>query len=284
MHELLQPLPDGALVLDLGCGRGTFDSAKSRFRVVGVDLEPLKTFNFVQAEASQLPFTSKCFDVVISNHSLEHFERLPGVLGEIARVIKPEGSLYVAVPDATTITDRLYRWLAHGGGHVNQFSSAEELACQIERETGLKHRATRTLCTSLSFLNRGRNRNWPRRCYLVGGGTETSLLLLNYLFRLADRLFGTRLSVYGWAFYFGNIEEEIECRAWTNVCILCGAGYSSEWLGAENLIVHRSFISSYRCPACGTRNIFTDDQHYRHFDGTSRGQLPGQAALPHPPP
>jgi SAM-dependent methyltransferase len=285
MHELLQPLPDDAVVLDLGCGKGTFDSAGLHFRIVGVDLEPLQTSDFVQAEASRLPFTGKCFDVVISNHSLEHIEDLPGALEEIRRVVKSSGSLYIAVPDASTITDKLYRWLARGGGHVNHFSSAEELALLVERETGLKHRGTRTLCTSLSFLNRIRNRSWPRkRLLFLGGGTQTSLLLLNYVFRLSDRLFGTRLSVYGWALYFGNIAEEIDCRAWTNVCILCGAGYSSEWLAWEKLVVRRGLISSYQCPSCGTTNVFTDDKNYRHLQGDNRRNLLGQPALPHPPP
>ena len=47
---------------------------------------------------------------------------------------------------------------------------------------------------------------------LIGGGTETSLRLLSYLFRLSDRFLHTRMSVYGWALYFGNVETPIDCR------------------------------------------------------------------------
>ena len=266
MHELLRPLPEGAVVLDLGCGRGTFERAGRQFKIVGVDLEPLKTSDFVQADASRLPFITNCFDVVISNNSLEHIENLAGALEEIGRVLKSSGSLYIAVPDATTITDRLYRWLSRGGGHVNPFLSAEKLALQIERATGLRHRVTRTLCTSLSFLNRANRRTRPpKRLLLLGGGTQTSLLLFTYVFRLLDRLLGTRLSVYGWAFYFGNLASEVDSSAWTNVCVLCGAGHPSGWLVQENRVIHRGFLSSYRCPNCGTVNIFTDDKQYRHF-------------------
>jgi SAM-dependent methyltransferase len=211
-----------------------------------------------------LPFRAGCFDVVVSNHSLEHVENLEGTLDEIGRVLKSTGSLYVGVPDALTITDLLYRWLAHGGGHVNQFSSAPELALNIERATGLRHAATRTLCTSLSFLNR-RNHRVPGRLLLLGGGTQASLRILTYVFRLLDRFFGTRLSVYGWALYFGTINEAIDRNTWTNVCIFCGAGHPSHWLLHEGAVVERWLIPMYRCPGCRTINLFTNDNHYGHL-------------------
>ncbi len=261
MNELLRNLPVGAMVLDLGCAAGSFDSAASPFTTVRLDLEPgsARVPNFVQADAAKLPFRAGCFDLVVSNHSLEHVENLAGALEEIGRILKPAGSLYVAVPDATTITDRLYRWLAHGGGHVNQFSSASELAIQIERATGLKLVATRTLSTSLSFLNR-RNHQVPRRLLLFGGGTPTSLRFWNYLFRLLDRLLGTRLSIYGWALYFGNVDATIERETWSNVCIFCGAGHPSAGLLQERRVVRNWLIPAYRCPGCGTINLFTNDR------------------------
>ena len=77
--------------------------------------------NLVQADAARMPFPDHCFDLIISNHSLEHFGDLAGSLREIGRVVRPNGALYVAVPDATTLSDRFYRWLARGGGHVNAF-------------------------------------------------------------------------------------------------------------------------------------------------------------------
>jgi len=271
MHEILRSLPEHALVLDLGCGRGTFDGAAWRFTIVGVDLEPLKTSDFVQADAARLPFIPACFDAVISNHSLEHFADLRGALGELGRVLKSSGSLYIAVPDATTITDKLYRWLSRGGGHVNQFQSAEELALQVEDATGLKHRVTRILCTSLSFLNRANRRTRaPKRLWLLGGGTQVSLMLLTYVFRLLDRRAGSRLSVYGWAFYFGDVGPEVHCVAATNVCVRCGAGHPSDWLVQHNRVRRYAFISSYRCPSCGTANLFTADENYQHFRGRNQ--------------
>ena len=276
MHEILRNLPPGARVLDLGCGGGSFGSADSAFVVVPVDLEPRTNPppNLVQADAAKLPFTSASFDAIISNHSLEHFDNLEGAIVEIGRVLKPAGALYIAVPDASTITDKIYRWVARGGGHVNPFVSASELASKIARATGSKHVGTRTLCTSLAFLNRKNHtglafsaEHWaPKRSLLLGGGTELSLWGINYLWRMCDRFFGTRLSVYGWCFYFGTIGEAIDGHVWTNVCIRCGGGASSFWLTREKLVTGRWLPRRYRCPVCGTPNLFTDDRWYPHLD------------------
>ncbi len=232
--------------------------------MVRVDLEfagsPI--FNFVQADAAKLPFPEHCFDAIISNHSLEHFEHLACALPEIGRVIQPSGALYVSVPDATTFCDRLYRWLARGGGHVNAFRSAPELAAKIQEATGLKHIATRTLHTSLSFLNRHTApRPGPRKLWLLGNGTEPSLRALNGLSRFSDRFLHTRLTVYGWALYFGNIAAHIDTQPWVNVCIRCGSGHPSAWLSRQpNVVRRRWFFRGYRCPNCGTWNLFANDQ------------------------
>jgi len=123
MHEILRNLPPGTLVLDLGCSRGSFAEASAPAVVVRVDLQPPSNRalygGFVQADAAALPFRDRAFAGIIANHSLEHFEDLDGALREIGRVIAPNGGLFVAVPDASTVTDKLYRWLATGGGHVN---------------------------------------------------------------------------------------------------------------------------------------------------------------------
>lgn len=271
MDELFRTLPRGALVLDLGSGRGSVDS-RPGFVVVRVDLErpPVPVPNFVQADAAHLPFQDHCFDLIISNHSLEHFENLACAMNEIGRVVKPCGALYIAVPDVTTLSDRLYRWLARGGGHVNPFSSARELAGKVAGVTGLRHVATRTLCTSFSYLSReNRRAPAPKRLLLLGGGAQTSLLLFTYVLRLCDRLFRTRLIIYGWALYFGKVCETLDLTVWTNVCVRCGAGHPSAWLLRRGMIARPFLICRmHRCPGCGTRNLFSDDRGYAHLAAT----------------
>jgi SAM-dependent methyltransferase len=268
VHEILRNLGPGQRVLDIGSNAGSFPSDVGPFLAIRADLDRPSRLapNFAQSDAAHLPFPGGAFDAVISNHSLEHFDDLAGSLAEIGRVLKPTGALYIAVPDASTFCDRLYRWLARGGGHVNAFTSAQALADTIERSTGLRHIDTRTLCTSLSYLHRGnRPVSGPRRLLLVGGGTDISLHLFTYFARLSDRLFGTRVGVYGWALYFGNVADPVETEAWTNVCIRCGAGASSDWLRELNLVQRRFFARIYRCPGCGTNNLFSEDRRYPHF-------------------
>jgi SAM-dependent methyltransferase len=266
MHEVLRKLRAGTLVLDLGCAGGSFPPEATAATVVRVDREPpvhhAAGARFVQADAARLPFADGTFSAVISNHSLEHFDDLAGALSEIGRVIAPGGALFVAVPDASTFTDRLYRWLARGGGHVNAFTSATETAATIERGVGLPHAGTRPLCSSLSFLNR-RNAPGPapRRLLLLGGGYEWSLFLYGWVSRRLDRWVNTRTSIYGWAFYFGEVARPIDTETWVNVCIRCGGGYAGGFLTGEGL-VRSSFpgLRVWRCPGCGAVNPFANDR------------------------
>jgi SAM-dependent methyltransferase len=167
MYEILRTLPQNAHVLDLGSRSGSFglDGCPSAV-VVRLDTE-LSTIPgsgcFVQADAAYLPFRDASFDTVIANHVLEHVDDLPRVLQEIGRVVRPCGSLYVAVPDASTFTDHLYRWIYHGGGHINAFRSAEELTNQIARITSLAPVATRTLASSFGFLEKSHFHPRPPR-------------------------------------------------------------------------------------------------------------------------
>jgi SAM-dependent methyltransferase len=265
VHEILKHLPPGSFVLDLGCAEGSFEANATQATVIRIDRElPHRTTAgawFVQADAATLPFANRSIAAVISNNSLEHFEKLEHALAEIARVLQPCGALFVSVPDASTLTDKLYRWLARGGGHVNAFVSPTDTVLRIERGTGLPHVATRVLCSSLSFLNR-RNAvsRTPRKLLLLGGGSEWSLFLYGWVSRRIDCWFGMRSSVYGWAFYFGNVTESIDTAARVNVCIRCGSGSSSARLRQEGMVKRgMAGVSVYRCPTCGAAGPFAED-------------------------
>jgi SAM-dependent methyltransferase len=262
MQEILKILPAGARVLDLGSNRGSFDATPFNLRIFRADLSvPSQPRDlFIACSADSLPFADHAFDAVIMNHSLEHFENLQACVSEIARVLSRNGYLYVAVPDASTLTDRVYRWLGRGGGHVNPFTDSDTVARMFVDATGLRRAGTRVLHTSLSFLNRrnipGRG---PRKLLLFCNGNESFIRILTYLLRRLDQTFNTRASVYGWAFFWGaGIAPDGD--AWTNVCVRCGAGVPSARLECEGRVVHRRFLPDfYLCPGCGTRNNFTVD-------------------------
>lgn len=266
MTGIFASLPAKARVLDLGARHGSFEVERQDVLVVRIDLEAFPAHDsaaFAQADAARLPFASGTFDLVIANHSLEHFENLEQALAEIGRVRTKQALLYIAVPDARTVTDRIYRWMGRGGEHVNAFTSAEALARRIEDATGMAHLGTKPLFSSLAFLNR---RNIatarPKRMVLFLGGSEHFLVVLNYVFRWLDRALGTRLSLYGWCSFFGYSWAPVPLEAWTNVCVRCGAGHSEASLGPR---VHRRFLlfPVYACPSCGAVNFLTHDSWVR---------------------
>jgi len=263
MIHLLSRLPAGARVLDLGAAAGSFADVRSDICVVRLDLKfdaaGGAAASLVRGDAARLPFADGVFDLLVSNHSLEHFVELEAVVREMGRVATPAAGLYVAVPDAATLTDRIYRWIGRGGGHVNPFRTPAEVIVLIERLTGLAHRSTRDLYSSLSFLNNRNVRGWgPKKLLLFARGDERFLAALLWLLRTGDRVFGSRWSLYGWEFHFGAADPGEALDPWVNVCVRCGAGHSEDYL-REQASGWRKLgpIESYRCPACGGFNLFS---------------------------
>ena len=262
MREILRALPPGSRVLDLGSGMGSFGVGDFDLTVVRADIEApqREQSNFVVCTSSRLPFAKQSFRAVILNHSLEHFENLEQSVTEIASVLAPDAFVYIAVPDASTFTDRVYRWLAHGGGHVNSFTDPETIPRMITAATGLTHAGTRVLHTSLSFLNRYNIASRPpRKLLLFAYGHEGFLRLLTYALRRLDSCFRWRTSVYGWAFYLGRALAP-QLDAWSNVCVRCGSGHPSSLLVQSGKLTQRkALLPMYVCPDCGAHNFFTDD-------------------------
>ena len=263
MHEILRPLGAGSRVLDLGCYEGSFGpECCPHAQVIRLDRASHPAASgFVQADAARLPFCSETFNAVVANHCLEHMDEVDCVLREIGRVTRRGGSLFVSVPDGSSWSDRVYRWVYHGGEHVNLFSSVGALAARISAQTNLDLAAVRVLYSSFWFLNGARfEPRPPRKLWLLGNGNLRAIAWLTYALRIADRLLGTRTSVYGWALYFGQVTEPIETDSWTNVCVGCGLGRSAESLIANRRLRRRIFLPpSYWCPACGAWNLFTSD-------------------------
>ena len=96
-----------SLVLDIGCGSGTFINSASQ-NIVGVDInfETLRNIKknkpkqaLVQADARHLPFKSNFFDLVTSFSVLEHVRQPQLVIDEIYRVSKNEGLVTAQTDD-----------------------------------------------------------------------------------------------------------------------------------------------------------------------------------------
>jgi len=145
------PIKAGERVLDLGCGAGrhAFEAYRRGARVVAADLDvkelppvnamfgamrlegeaaPPAGAAAVSADATNLPFPDGSFDAVIAAEILEHLPNDAAALSEIARVVRPGGSVAVTVP--AWLPERICWALSREyhevpGGHVRIFTQAE---------------------------------------------------------------------------------------------------------------------------------------------------------------
>ncbi len=105
---------NGAAVLDVGTGGGYIAEYFSRLvgdggLVVGVDrvcqLPEDSTVEFQHVSDARLPFEDETFDLVISNHVIEHVGQRSEQLihlEELRRVVRRDGFVYVACPNRWT--------------------------------------------------------------------------------------------------------------------------------------------------------------------------------------
>lgn len=91
-------------VLEVGCGRGYLANKMSKKSdVTACDIvipDSIKSkypkIKFVEGNIQSLPFKDNSFDTVVTTHTLEHVQDLPGALQELRRIAKKE--LIIVVP------------------------------------------------------------------------------------------------------------------------------------------------------------------------------------------
>lgn len=111
---------EGCKILDVGTGTGVIanyllDHVGSNGNVYGVDTEDQRkegtNIIFERVNDTRLPYPDHTFDIVITNHVIEHVgscEQQREHLREIARVLKTDGLVYLAQPNRWAITEPHY--------------------------------------------------------------------------------------------------------------------------------------------------------------------------------
>jgi len=107
----------GGKLLDIGCGSGRFLSV---MRMLGWDVFGIEPDQFSSQVAKKLSgaslftslekagFPGSFFDIITSNHSLEHVADPLPMMKECHRILKPGGSIGLCAPNSKSLSHRLF--------------------------------------------------------------------------------------------------------------------------------------------------------------------------------
>lgn len=131
--EKVSGLKKGAL-LDVGAGTGAFANSMQQAGWQVMGLEPDETARKNAESKYQLDFQlpdalyslqAESFNVITMWHVLEHVHDLHGYLQHCERILKPDGTLIIAVPNYTSLDATIYQqyWAAYDvPRHLYHFS------------------------------------------------------------------------------------------------------------------------------------------------------------------
>ncbi|MGH7467012.1 MAG: class I SAM-dependent methyltransferase [Longimicrobiales bacterium] len=152
--NVLSLLPDvqSRVLLDLGCGMGTFtlEAARRGARAIGLDMMPaalraatrvaaqeqVAGARFALGDVAALPARSQSADVILAADLTEHLDdqTFRAMLRETKRVLKPGGYLVIYTPESTHVFERLRHAgvMAPDPSHIG-VRSGRELAAEVQR-------------------------------------------------------------------------------------------------------------------------------------------------------
>lgn len=168
------------LVVDCACGEGAgvayFTRARAA-RVIALDrsLDSLRRathrsaegrLSFVQADGCVLPLRSKSVEVFVSLETIEHLEADRAFLGEVARVLAPEGLLVCSTPNRIVSNPGLQQ----GGRPASRFH-IREYACDEFADL------LRSYFSSITLYGQNPSPRWQVRALGAIGQLTSSLML-----------------------------------------------------------------------------------------------------------
>lgn len=110
----------GKSVLDVGCGNGDFllEAERCGWKVVGTELdEPRSEIDSINVlpdlAAVEAEFGEAAFEAITCWHTLEHFYEPATILADVAKLLRSDGVLLIAVPNFGGLQSRIFgeSWL-----------------------------------------------------------------------------------------------------------------------------------------------------------------------------
>ena len=151
----------GGKFLDVGCGSGTFLAIMSCFNMKCYGVEPGEfdeqlakeySLDIKNCTVEEANYPDNYFDVITMNHVLEHVRSPTMTLRELNRILKPRGTLILAVPQSNCLAYRLFgrHWVALDiPRHLFTFS--KKTMKEYLKRTGLRIDRIRYNSTSFQF-------------------------------------------------------------------------------------------------------------------------------------
>ncbi|NQT27211.1 class I SAM-dependent methyltransferase [candidate division KSB1 bacterium] len=113
-------------ILDVGCGGGLFSHycKKQGADYTGLDItfENLRRASsngygvYLQADSQKLPFPEQCFELISVIDSFEHFPNPYEAADEFKRILKPDGVIFLSVPNYFNVGGLVKKILENVGG------------------------------------------------------------------------------------------------------------------------------------------------------------------------
>ena len=177
LHRFLaragQTVEPSELVLDAGAGRAPYRDLFAHARYETADFLAVKGKRYVQpdyvCDLAEIPVEDARFDHVLLTQVLEHLPEPARVLGELHRVLKPGGTLWLTAPFFYAEHERpydFYRYTQYGLRHLLESAGFEVL--EVEWMEGY--------LGTLSYQARLMSRSLPASRAAWGGGVRGAAL------------------------------------------------------------------------------------------------------------
>jgi len=138
--------------LDIGCGSGSFVARMARhgWESFGIDVNKTaaelgrsKGLKIIHGSLREATLSAGYFDYIRASHCLEHVSCPHETLDEIFRLLKPDGTLLIAVPNIGSLNARLFRkYWWHLCAPVHTFSYSVETLTRMLDQHGFVIRKT----------------------------------------------------------------------------------------------------------------------------------------------